>query len=155
MHTTHEYKPSITAGKDEQQALKKLEQMLSNANNANNGEAPGKLTLVGPDGEQAELPKSVVTALSHLLYHLSQNHTVTLVPMHRELTTQEAANLLNVSRPYLVKLLEQGDIPYTHVGAHRRVRYYELMEYKKRRSKERRAALALLTQLGQEMGDYE
>jgi excisionase family DNA binding protein len=63
--------------------------------------------------------------------------------------------MLNISRPYLIKLLEQGDIPFTKTGTHRRVRFSDLMEYKKYRDSERRKGLAELTQLSQELGLYE
>ena len=72
-----------------------------------------------------------------------------------ELTTQQAADMLNVSRPFLVKLLEEGKMPFTKTGTHRRVLFTDLMEYKQRRNAKRRETLAVITQLGQEMGDYD
>ena len=70
-------------------------------------------------------------------------------------TTQEAADLLNVSRPHLIKLLEEGAINFERVGTHRRIRFEDLMEYKHKRDNERRKALKKLTQMAQEAGLYE
>ena len=77
------------------------------------------------------------------------------MPIDRELTTQQAADLLNNSRPYLVKLLEQGESPYTKTGTHRRIRFSDLMNYKVRRDGQRAEALTELTQQSQELGLYD
>lgn len=74
--------------------------------------------------------------------------------MSRELTTQEAADFLNVSRQYFVQLLERGDIRFAKTGTHRRVEFGDVLAYKQRRDAQRRQILDELTQLGQEMGDY-
>ncbi|HEY7832450.1 MAG TPA: helix-turn-helix domain-containing protein [Ktedonobacterales bacterium] len=77
------------------------------------------------------------------------------MPLNKELTTQEAADLLNVSRPFLIKLLEQGGVPFAKTGSHRRIRFSDLMAYKHRRDADRQRALARLTQMSQEVGLYE
>jgi excisionase family DNA binding protein len=110
--------------------------------------------LMSSSGEEVELPESVFHLLRQLVHDLAQGNTVMIVPGHRELTTQEAADLLNVSRQYLVEVLKAGDIPFTLVGTHRRVHLDDLMEYKNRRDAERREGLSLLTKKSQQLGLY-
>jgi excisionase family DNA binding protein len=110
--------------------------------------------LVSSLGEEIELPESVFHLLRQLVHDLAQGNTVMIVPGHRELTTQEAADLLNVSRQYLVEVLKAGDIPFTLVGTHRRIHFDDLMEYKSKRDAERREGLSLLTKKSQQLGLY-
>jgi excisionase family DNA binding protein len=79
---------------------------------------------------------------------------VQIIPKDAELTTQQAADLLNVSRPYLISLLESGQIPYRKVGRHRRITFEALMDYKRHDDLKRRAAADDLAQLSQELGIY-
>jgi excisionase family DNA binding protein len=103
------------------------------------------------DGERLVLPKAVVSLLSKILTEMSLGNAVTIMPIHAELTTQEAAEFLNVSRPYLVNLLESGAIAFTKVGTHRRVKFLDLQEYKRKKDAESDAALAELTRQAQEL----
>lgn len=103
------------------------------------------------DGENViELPPAVGQILLDLLMHIGRGEAVTFVPFGAELTTQQAADMLNVSRPFLVKLIEKGQLPHHKVGAHRRIRASDLLDYKQRREEERDAALTELARLGQE-----
>jgi excisionase family DNA binding protein len=102
-------------------------------------------------GEPVVLPGAAVRLLAALLAELAKGNAVTLMPHHAELTTQEAADLLNVSRPYLVTLLESGALPHHKVGTHRRVRFSDLMIYKRRRDAESDAALRELSALSQDL----
>ena len=102
------------------------------------------------DGHDLILPRQALTLLRDLLTEMAQGNAVTVVPTHAELTTQEAANLLNVSRPHLVKLLENKVLPFTKTGTHRRIRYQELMTYKQQRDEESRSALDELASQAQE-----
>jgi excisionase family DNA binding protein len=114
---------------------------------------PATVRLVSEeDGADLVVPHDVVELLARILAHMAGGQSVSVVPAHAELTTQEAANLLNVSRPYLIHLLEAGEIDYRKVGTHRRVVAGSLVEYKRRDDARRREAADELAQLNQEMG---
>jgi len=83
---------------------------------------------------------------------MAKGNAVTLIPVHAELTTQQAAQILNVSRPFLIEQLEKGVIPYRKVGTHRRVMFKDLMEYKQTMDHSRLNALEELSAIDQELG---
>ena len=103
----------------------------------------------------AVLPVAAVRLLHDLLREMAQGHAVSLVPMHAELTTQQAADALNVSRPFLVKLLETNQLPCRKVGTHRRVRYDDLLRYKRTIDAKRVEALRTLTAESEKLGLYD
>jgi excisionase family DNA binding protein len=104
------------------------------------------------DGEELTLPMAALQLLTHLLTEMSQGHAVTLIPLHAELTTRQAADFLNVSRPHVIKLLEEQQIPYHRVGTHRRIRFTDLEAFKTRQDLERRKALQALADEAQKLG---
>lgn len=101
---------------------------------------------------QVELPTSALRLLVDILAELAGGNAVKVVPVHAELTTQEAADMLNVSRPHLVKLLEDGVLPFHRTGKHRRVRFADLMQYKDARDRASEEAMAELARQAQESG---
>jgi excisionase family DNA binding protein len=111
--------------------------------------------LVGPEGEHVELPDSAFRALMFVVHGMAAGRTMTLMPSDRRLTTNQAAELLHVSRPHLIKLLNEGKLPYEKVGSHRRLRVEDVLAYRRTRAQEREAQLRELTQLSQELeGTY-
>lgn len=111
-----------------------------------------QLSLRGSNGETDDLvlPGHVLQILLDVLSEMSKGNAISLIPQHQELSTQEAANLLNVSRPFLVGLLEKGEIPFRKVGAHRRVFLMDVIEYREKTTQQRTQALDELTALSQE-----
>ncbi|MBI3790437.1 MAG: helix-turn-helix domain-containing protein [Gemmatimonadetes bacterium] len=98
----------------------------------------------------AEIPRLAFELLLEALGHIVDGNAVTLVPVHATLTTQQAAGLLNVSRPFVIKLLDQNELPYHKVGRHRRIKAEHLFAYKRRRDEASRRALSELSELGQD-----
>ena len=98
------------------------------------------------------LPAEAVRLLVRILTHMANGSAVTVLPVQAELTTQQAADLLGISRPYLVRLLEDGQIPFHKVGTHRRVRAVDVMEFRRARGAEAKSVLDELTREAQELG---
>src|SRR3546814_862000 len=113
------------------------------------------ISLSGPNGEHLVLPPEVFEVLRDVLEAMAQGQAVTVAPVHQRLTTQEAADLLGISRPTVVKLLESGEIPFEQPGRHRRVRLADVLAYRERASAERRAALDRMVELADEADLYE
>jgi excisionase family DNA binding protein len=105
----------------------------------------------GTATEELVLPKTALRLLVRALTELGEGNAVTLTPLRAELTTQQAADLLNVSRPHLVKLLDEGAMSSRKVGSHRRVRLSDLLTYKEEMLAKRHAALDELTALSQDL----
>jgi excisionase family DNA binding protein len=104
------------------------------------------------EGATFVLPAAAVHLLLDILGQMAAGNAVTVIPLHPELTTQQAADLLNVSRPFLVDLLEEGKLPFRKVGTHRRILYNDLMAYKQQEDQARRRVLNELAKQAQELG---
>lgn len=137
----------IAAREEERPMLEQLQELLS-------GLPRMTLRLAGPTGDEVEMPGSAVHLLGQIVRTLARGDAVSVVPVHRELTTQQAADLLNVSRQYLVRLTDQGVIPHHKVGTHRRIKLDEVLAYRRQRDAARQNALDELDRMSQEMGLY-
>ncbi|WP_278939862.1 helix-turn-helix domain-containing protein [Pseudomonas helleri] len=102
--------------------------------------------------EVVELPTFALRLLGEILSELALGNAVKVVPIHAELTTQEGADMLNVSRPHLVKLLDNGVLPHTKTGRHRRIKFTDLMAYKEQRDRTSRDAMDELAAQAQALG---
>ena len=113
-----------------------------------------RLRILDGDAPQGivTLPAPAVGLLLRILEEMARGNAVTVIPVRAELTTQEAADMLNISRPSLIQLLDEKKIEYRRVGTHRRVRFEALMRYKRRSDEERRAVLDDLAAYDQELG---
>ncbi len=111
-----------------------------------------RLVVADEHEETLVVPRAAVELLARVLAHMAAGQGVSVVPAHAELTTQQAAELLNVSRPFLIGLLDAGDIEYRRVGTHRRIMARSLMAFMARDDQQRREAADELTRLNQEMG---
>lgn len=114
-----------------------------------------KCQLVGPKGVSIAIPESVFYVLERVTEVLARGDSITVVSVGREVTTQQAADLLNVSRQYLVRLLDEARIAFRKTGKHRRLRIEDVLAFKDRRDKDRRAGLRELSQMTQEFGGYD
>jgi excisionase family DNA binding protein len=110
-----------------------------------------RLVVEDEHGESLTVPRPAVELLARVLAHMAAGQGVSVVPSHAELTTQQAADMMNVSRPYLIGLLERGEIEYRKVGAHRRIKAESLLNYMREDDRKRRTAADELTALGEEM----
>lgn len=142
----------VTATEGERAAVARIAVLLESQDPLVPARRPA---LVGPNEEQIELPEAVFKLLLQAVPYLERGEGVSIIPSARELTTQQAADLLNVSRQYVVRLLEEGRIPFTKTGSHRRIRLRDLLAFKTERDQTRRAALSKLTRLSREYGLYD
>ena len=127
---------------------KELSNLVDNLSNV------GKIALV-VNGQEIEVPSVIYFALIEVVKTLNNGDSVTLIPMDKELTTQQAADILNVSRPYFIKLLENGTIKFRKTGTHRKVLMQDLIEYRNKRAENRHASIEELSELSQELGLYD
>ena len=115
----------------------------------------GSVKIVGAKGRRAQLPSAVAGLLDEILKNMQAGKAVSIVPEHQQLTTQRAANILGISRPFMVKLLEEGELTFHMVGSHRRVYLKDLLAYKKRRDEERHDSINRMARMELEAGTYD
>lgn len=133
----HTVLPPTAQEPDAKNELRRLDEFMT---------TPAQLAkLVGPDGAEVALPEQVYEVLRDVVKAMSQGFAINIAPLHAVLTTQQAADMLNISRPTLVKLLETREIPFEKPGRHRRVRLTDLLDYQARARKERREILDEMT----------
>ena len=138
-------KKSIPLPKSQQQQVQDLEKLLRR----------GVPALISATGERIELPDTVVDVLRTAVGFMSHGQTVTLIPDNRAITTQRAADILGMSRPFFIKQLESGIMAHHRIGNQRRVYLRDVLEFAKKRDKERFAALDRLARDAFEAGLYE
>ena len=105
--------------------------------------------------EKIRIPLNALKLLAKILKVTSQGKPISIVPIATEMTTQAAADLLGCSRPHLVKLLEEGEIEYTKIGKHRRVKFEDVMTYKKRMKAKQQELLIKIMNADEESGLYD
>ncbi|GAA2721151.1 helix-turn-helix domain-containing protein [Actinocorallia aurantiaca] len=150
VRTPKSLEPGKVDAQESARALRRIKDYLATHPGTEDVRVTGE--LVGD--EALVLPRDVVTMLAYMLAQLAEGRGVTAMPSHAELTTRQAADILNVSRPYLIGLLEAGKIPYRLVGRHRRVLFEDLMAYKQRSDVESGRAADDLIALSEDLDLY-
>ena len=146
--TTDESRTPIAAPEAEAAAVVQLRDFMASKAVGERHHA----SLRSPDGHQLEIPNSIYRVLVVAVAAMAHGNAVAIVPVHHELTTQQAAELLGVSRPHLVKLVDGGEIPHHKTGSHRRIYFEDLMRYRDVRDAKRTEALRELTRKSAEFG---
>ena len=105
--------------------------------------------------EKIRIPLSALKLLADILKEISQGNPISIVPIATEVTTQAAAEMIGCSRPHIVKLLEEAEIPYTKVGKHRRIKYEDIVKYKKAMKMRQKKNIQRLMELDEKSGLYD
>lgn len=136
-----------------QESCRQLARIL-NAKSKRSKKSPSPLRIQLDDGTQEpfSIPMSAFSLLKGILTEMAKGNAVTLIPVHTELTTQQAADLIHVSRPFLIEQMEKGHLQHRKVGTHRRVLFQDLMDYKQKVDGQRIEALEELSGLDQQLG---
>ncbi|MFZ4155595.1 helix-turn-helix domain-containing protein [Streptomyces pseudogriseolus] len=148
--TGRKIEPGVVDARDAQRALRRINSYLSRT--AHSNEDIQVHLETGATDEALVLPRPVAEMFASMLAALANGQGVQIMPVDAVLTTQQAADMLNVSRPYLIGLLESGEIPYKLVGRHRRIRFADLRQYLREDDAKRKEAADELMELDQELG---
>lgn len=130
--------------RDNLEALERLTQKHKSKSKPIEIEITGEKTHI-------KIPPNALGFLNTIFEHMAKGKAISIIPYDTEISTQQAAEMLNVSRPHVVKLLEKGEIPFKKVGTHRRIKLKDLQRYKERSEKEREKHLAELVKQAQEL----
>jgi len=140
-----------TTSADQQIAISSLEYFSELSDQLKKKKSKSVKIKVGETEEFIAIPKKALTLLSSIISMMSNGKSVTLMPTDTEISTQQAAQVLNVSRPHLIKMLESGEIPFRKVGSHRRILLQDIITYTMKLEKEREKQLAFLAKQAQEL----
>jgi excisionase family DNA binding protein len=150
MRATLDYtRPSMQERKMAQSSYSTLRQAISQLQSEE-----VDIEIIGSN-DKLELPLSVLRLLEDILKNMSEGKIVSIVPLATELTTQKAAEILGCSRPFLVNLLEEGKIPFTKVGKHRRIMFEDVMQYKAKMKAVQKQHLIEMMAVDEEEGLYD
>lgn len=134
----------IAMPNDEREQARELRELLES----------GPAFVIGAKGDRREIPTHAHEVLKRAVALMLKGQAVSVVPVNRTLTTKAAADMLGVSRPFLVNLLKTGKIPFETVGTHRRVKYGDLLHYQSEQARIQRSALERMTRAAAELGLY-
>ena len=136
---------------DQKIAISSLQGFQVVSENIKSSRKKGVKIKIQETGEFITIPKKALALLSDIIQNMAEGKTITIVPSNSELSTQQAADMLNVSRPHLVKLLEAKKIPFKKVGSHRRILLNDIIEYKEQQAKQRATQLDFLSNQAQDL----
>jgi|TARA_B110000093_G_C12893047_1_gene376940 excisionase family DNA binding protein len=140
-----------TTKEDQKIALSSLQGFQVVSQRIKSSRKKGVKIKIHETGKFITIPKKALTLLSAIIQNMAEGKTISIVPSNSEVSTQQAADMLNVSRPHLIKLLEAKKIPFNKVGSHRRILLKDIMEYKEQLAKQREAQLDFLSNQAQDL----
>ena len=140
-----------TTKSDQQLAQSSLKGVESATYKVHSAQSRGVKINIQETGETITIPKNALLFLSDILQNMAEGKTISIIPSDSELSTQQAADMLNVSRPHLVKVLESGLLPFTKVGSHRRISLNDLFSFQENSKKNRTKQLNFLAKQAQEL----
>mgnify|MGYP006436464495 CR=1 FL=1 len=140
-----------TTKEDQEIALSSLQELKDLSKRIGSSRNKGIKIKIQETEELITIPKKALSLLSTIIQNMAEGKSVSIVPSNSEISTQQAADMLNVSRPHLIKLLEAKKIPFKKVGSHRRILLKDIMEYKKQLAKQRETQLDFLSDQAQKL----